>query len=499
MSELVLAVDLGTTAMKVGLFTHDGARVAHAACPYPTHRQASGFAEQSSQDWWAALRTCLTQLSRVGDLRCVVAIGVVSQVNTHVCVDAAQDALGAAIVWSDQRAEIQAGELSTHPQRSAVLGDVKPDASHLLARARWWSQHTQDTWRRTRWILLPKDYLVLRLTDRAATDPISSIGLVDADGQYFTGMDELVGGVTARLPSLRSPDEVVGKICPEVAADLGFAEGTVVVAGTLDGYASALGSGLDGAGAAMDVGGTSEVVGVLSRRPAAPAGAVAFPWHDGLSLHAGPTQAGGDALRWWSNAAGTSVEDTLQRASTARPGSGGVVFLPHLAGQRAPLWDASLRGAFLGVSLDTGGAELARAVLEGVAYSARQLLDVLGDAAGVPLTGVMCSGAGSRSDVWCQIKADVLGLPVRRLTLADSGELGAALLAGVAAGWYPATAAMVSAVKVEREFEPRPTATERYAKLYELYEGSTAGLRWFTDGLAAWRLELPPEPGETKA
>src|SRR5207249_973135 len=157
-------------------------------------------------------------------------------------------------------------------------------------------------------------------------------------------------------------------------------------------------------------------------------GVVTFPPIDGAYLHAGPTQAGGDALRWFADLHALDLETVLASAAAAPPGSLGLVFLPYLAGERAPLWDADARGIFFGLSSGHSRAHEARAVLEGVAFSARHLLEILETAARLHVDALASSGGGARSDLWCQIKANVLNREIRRLRVLHSGVLGAALM-----------------------------------------------------------------------
>ena len=239
-----------------------------------------------------------------------------------------------------------------------------------------------------------------------------------------------------------------------------------VVAGTMDAWANVYGSGVVEHGDAMEVAGTSEILGVLSRERHPAEGIVTFIPVDGLHLHAGPTQAGGAALAWFASVVGLSIADVLAAAQT---GGSGPIFLPHLLGERAPLWDADARGAFVGLSSDHSLPELSRAVLEGVAYSARHLLEELEQAAGVEAETLNASGGGSQSDLWCQIKADVLARPIARVAVRHSGCLGAALMAAAGAGLVPSVReAAREAVRIERVFEPRADRAS-YDELYGAY------------------------------
>jgi len=226
------------------------------------------------------------------------------------------------------------------------------------------------------------------------------------------------------------------------------------------------------------VAGTSEIIGVLSDRGAGAPGVVSFPERDGLRLHAGPTQASGDALRWAAQAWSRPIDELLGIAARAPAGSAGALFLPHLAGERAPLWDPQLRGAFAGLGLEHGQEHLCRAVLEGVAFSARQLLEAIVSAAGIAPPELVLSGGGAASDLWCQIKADVLGTPLRRCAVLDTGVLGAAVLGGIAAGVIDrADGVAEDLAGHDRVFEPDVSHGERYDDGYARYRAVQKALR----------------------
>jgi xylulokinase len=324
-------------------------------------------------------------------------------------------------------------------------------------------------------VLSPKDFITARLTGRVATDRLTSVRLVEAAGARY--LDEAVGlvdGLAERLPPLAEPDFVLGQT-----------EGAEVVVGTMDAFGTVYGAGTTSPGRGMVSCGTSVVVAGASELSVPVAGIVTFPPSRGVFVHAGPTQAGGDALRWWSRVSGLPIEDVLAEAAKSSPGANGLVFTPHLMGERAPLWDSDVRGSFFGLSSDTTGSDLARAVLEGVAMSARQIVGPVEEACGGPLESITLSGGGARSDLWAQVFADVLRRPVERLAVLDSAVLGAALLGGVGAGLHPdiETAAR-EAVAVERVFVP---GVDVYEPLYRAYTVSYGALAGVHAELSGWR------------
>lgn len=453
----LLGIDLGTTSVKAAVFAPDGTRLGGAARRHVTHRPAPGHAEQHADDWWDGLTGVLADLGAAGALRDLAGVGLCSQVNTHLVTDAAGVPLDPAITWQDGRCAAVAATLTDRlaPQdRARVRGGLGTvDASHPAARAAWLAAHRPQVWARTERLLAPKDWLVHRLTGTAVADPLSSVGLVGPDGTYPDWLDLLVPGLSGLLPPLADPATVAG----HTTGAGGLPAGLPVAVGTMDAWSALLGGGVAAPGDAIDVAGTSEVLAMAAEPGGGAPGVVAFPPWRGLHVHAGPTQAGGDALTWAAAALGGTVPELLELAATAAPGAGGVLFLPQLAGERAPLWDPQLRGHWLGTTFGTGRAELARAVLEGVAHAARHVLGPLEEAAGRRASALAACGGGANSDLWCQVKADVLGRPLRRTAERDAGVLGAALLAGLAVGAGASVGELVARmVRVEREFVPDP-------------------------------------------
>jgi xylulokinase len=452
----IIGVDLGTTTLKAGVFELDGTLLATAEVAYPIERPHPDWAEQDPDAWLGALDSALGSLDADG----VAAIGICSQVNTHVFVDADGRALRPAILWQDQRT----------------------GGSSLVGRAEWVKREEPEVWEATRWILSPKDFATMRLCALAepVTDEFTSFDLVDQSGAYDETQVALVDGLAERLPRIVDPPTPIGERGDRV-----------IVAATMDAWGNVYGSGVVDHGDAMEVAGTSEILAVLSRERHPAQGVVTFVPVDGLSLHAGPTQAGGAALAWFAEISGRTIGETLAAAESSPAGAGGLLFLPHLLGERAPLWDSDARGAFIGLSSDHGFGDLARAVLEGVAYSARHLLEELETAAGVEASALRASGGGAQSDLWCQVKADVLQRPIERVAVRHSGCLGAALLAATGAGLAPSVRdAARAAVRVERTFEPRSTAP--YDELYGAYRDLYRALQPTHEILAGLRSPAVP-------
>lgn len=461
----LIGIDVGTTAVKAAVVGADGTMLARFAEGYPTSRSGPGRVEQDPEDWVRLVEAALERFDR----HRVAAIGLCSQVNTHVFVDAGGRALAPAIQWQDGRAAPEAAELDacvTAEQKARWWGAPMPiDASHALARMLWMMRHRPEVWAATRWVMLPKDYCLLRLTGEATTDPISNIGLVDRDLRYIPEALALVGGASERVAPLVPAVEIAGRI------GRGPHRGVPVVSGTMDAWAGLVGIGGAADGSAMYLSGTSEILGVSSRRVVPTAGAIVFPECGGVRVHAAPTQSGGDAKLWFCGLAGMTPERMAEMVAGTPRDHTTPLFLPQLEGERAPLWDASLRAAFLGVGRSTTLAHMARAIYEGVAFAARDAFETARASGGLADADVvLCGGGGFRSDPWTQIRADVLDVPLQRIAMGEPGVLGAAMFAAIAAGRFGTIAeASEGLSRHDRVFEPDPVAAGRYDELFAVY------------------------------
>jgi xylulokinase len=248
----------------------------------------------------------------------------------------------------------------------------------------------------------------------------------------------------------------------------------------MDAWAGMLGAGAVREGDAGYLSGTSEVVGIVSRQRVPTPGVIAFPNCEGIMLHAGPTQAGGASVSWLGELLGRSPAEISALAAKCILERPAPIFLPHLQGERAPLWDIAARASFAGLDASMGASELARSVLEGVAYSVRLLIGALEASSGVTATRLRHAGGGARSAVWCQIRADVLGRPIDRVESLDSGVVGAAVLAGTTAGVFASIEEAASRMsRHERTFEPNRAMKAHYDEGFGRYTDLYARLKGF--------------------
>ncbi len=467
----LIGIDVGTTATKAVLIDENGNRLDGFAHAHPTSRPYPGFAEQDPQHWMDGVLGALQRFASGHDLAGLKAIGICSQVNTHVFVDGSDKPLMPAITWQDVRSAPDAAALeamTSAEQKAQWFGAPMPiDASHALSRMAHVQRVHPETYAQTAHVLLPKDYCVLQLTGTVVSDPVAAVGLVNAAG-YVDELLARVPGAKTRLPPLADFTSVAGR----VRAGLPCA-GTPVIVGAMDAWSGMFGVGVAQDGDAMYLSGTSEVAGIVSPTIVAAPGVIVFPPYQGISMHAAPTQSGGASLGWFAKVLGRSAAETVAMAAEA---TGTVpLFLPHLQGERAPFWDSASRGAFAQLEPSAGAPEMALAVMEGVAYSVRLAFDALEVSAAFNPAIINIGGGGAASDLWCQIRADVLGKPLQRCAAPEAAALGAAILAGQSQDTGSSLAGTVRRlVKFDRVFEPDKTKAsyhgDRIAKYLELYE-----------------------------
>ncbi len=484
---LLLGLDLGTSAVKVGLFDAAGHPLRQARQAYPLYTPRPGWAEQEPEAWWSATCDALQKALAEADTDRVVAVGLSGQVPSQVLVAADGTSLGRAIVWSDRRATAEAAWLAervTPKQARAwtgcafITGVTQPPARLL-----WLKAHRPDDWARCAAVVQPKDLVALRLTGRVTTDANSAFGLFNPrTGQYAASLLTLLGVEPEKMPPVLEPTAVAGHVTPKASSATGLRPGTPVVIGTVDAWCDIIGCGGIAPGCAVDVAGTSEVVALVTEQPVDGEGVLGAPLVEGRYWVGGPMQVGGAALAWLARCFYGQEQPDFglleAEASAVAPGAEGLLFLPYLQGERAPVWDPAARGAFAGLTDRHTRAHCARAVYEGVAFAVRDLLERCQAAAGIVPEVLRVSGGGSASAFWNQVKADIVGLPVQRMTVLDAACLGAALLAAVGVGAFGGLdEASGEMVRVGDTFDPVATRVSRYDGLFAAWRRLYPALR----------------------
>jgi xylulokinase len=472
----LVGIDVGTSAVKAILIDAAGNRLADFARPVAMSRASPGHAEQNPRDWMDGVLAALTEFVSRHDLSGLAGIGISSQVNTHVFVGSDGTALVPAITWQDTRCAADGAALASRvsaAQLTAWFGTPIPiDASHALSRMAYVARIQPDIYAKTRLVLLPKDYCVMQLTGAVFSDAISAVRLARGRG-YIDELLDLVPRSRDMLPPLRSFHHVAGRVREGMPC-----AGTPVVVGTMDAWAGMFGSGVLDDGDAMYQSGTSEILGIISSTVSPTPGVVVFPSYEDIVLHAAPTQSGGAALQWLSSLLDKTPAQVSVLAAESEPGKAVPLFLPHLEGERAPIWDASSRGAFARIDSQAGAAELARSVMEGVAFSARWAFQALQKSSGRTVSLANISGGGARSDTWCQIRADALGFALQRAAVPEPAALGAALLAGLGTETMSSMGEAVrQLVRFDRAFEPQAARRAYYDEQFGHFQALYDALR----------------------
>jgi xylulokinase len=427
---------------------------------------------------------------QVGDE--IAGLGLTGQMHGAVFLDHSDAVIRPALLWNDQRTAAQCAAITeaVGAERLIAIAGNPALTGFQAPKILWLRDEEPAAYTRVARVLLPKDYVRLRLTGEYATDASDASGTLLLDIRQRDWSPELLAALAipaSWLPQVYEGPEVTGRLRAEVAAALGLPAGLPVAAGGGDNAAAAVGTGIVAEGLVSASIGTSGVIFAHTDafRPD-PSGRVHAFCHavPGAYHLMAVTLAAGGALRWWRDIlGGAHYEDLSTAAATVPPGSEGLLFLPYLTGERTPHLDPAARGAFVGLTARHTAAHLTRAVMEGVIFSLKEGLEIIRDL-GVVAGEVRATGGGARSALWRQIQADIFGLPVRRVVAEEGPAYGAALLAGVVAGTWRDVAEAVSRVRLREDVATPDAARSRdyaeyeaaYRSLYPALRGAMAQL-----------------------
>jgi xylulokinase len=477
----LLGIDLGTGGARAILVEAASGRVVGAGgAEYPLHTPRPLWAEQDPHDWWRgtidAVRVALAAAGPVS----VRGIGLSGQMHGVVLLDDKGEVVAPALLWCDGRTGEECREITARAggeERLLALTGNPALTGFSAPKLLWLRRHQPDAFRRARAFLLPKDYIRFRLTGDKASEVSDASGTLLFDvarRTWSAAMMELCDLDPGLLPAVRESPEVSGALTATAASALGIAAGIPVVGGGGDQAAGAVGAGIVRPGLVSATIGSSGVVFAHATAPARDrrvhsfCHAVPGAWH-----LMGVTQAAGLSLRWVRERLGGSYDQLTAEASAAPAGSDGLLFTPYLMGERTPVLDPAARGTWFGLTYAHGRGHLVRSVMEGVAYSLRDCLDVM-TSLDVAASEVRAAGGGAKSALWRQILADVLEKPIATLGLDEGPAYGAALLAGVGTGAWSSVEEAASLVAVTSRALPDPTAAalhrERIAVYRELHQ-----------------------------
>lgn len=497
MARYFLGIDVSTTGAKALLIDEKGRVAASATTPLTLQTPKPLWSEQDPREWWtgtaASVRKALAGASATGGD--VAAIGLTGQMHGLVLLDAKREVLRPAILWNDQRTGAECAEIEERVGRAALIREVGNVAltGFTAPKILWVRNHEPQIYAKAKLVLLPKDYVRLRLTGEAAMDKADGAGTILFDLAARTWsklvLERLAIPAEWLPPTFEGP-EVTGTVSAEAAAETGLRSGTPVVAGGGDQAAGAVGAGAVRPGVVSLTLGTSGVVFATTEAPLVePEGrlhafchAVPRRWH-----FMGVTLSAAGSLQWYRDtlAPRESFADVVAEAELAPAGSEGLLFLPYLSGERTPYPDPLARGAFVGLTLRHGRAHLTRAVLEGVAFSMRDCFSLLRGAGLGSVSEVRIAGGGAKGALWRRIVASALGLPMVTVNSTEGAAYGAALLGGVGAGAWPSVEAACDAtVSITGRDEPVADWAQAYDGLHPRYRELYAALKPTYDALA---------------
>ena len=490
-ADLVIGIDCSTTAAKAVAWDRHGRAVAVGRRGYGLSHVRSGWVEQHAPDWWTAVSDSLAEVAaKLGPHR-IAGLGITHQRETFVCLDQAGEPIRPAITWMDVRATAEVTAFgSTEVHR---ITGKPPNPTPAWYKLLWLRKHEPETIARTAHVVDVAGYLVHKLTGEWATswacaDPLGLVDLPRFD--YHDELLAMAGLSRDQVSRLLPPGAIAGTLRADVAAELGLSPGLPVVVGAGDGQSAGLGCNVTRPGRAYLNLGTGTVSGVHAESYS----------HDmAYRTMGGPvpgsyileTFIGGGTQNvvWFIEQLGVPgdgndksdkpPEQQLEEAAAAvRPGAEGLLCLPYWTGAMTPYWDGHARGAFVGLSGIHGKPHMYRAVLEGIALEQRLLTTGVEKATAQPISEIVMLGGGSRSPLWCQIIANVLGRSVKLVREQESTALGAGIHAAAALGLHENIHLAADAMTgLENDYSPDPQAHDRYSEIFEAYRSLYPGLR----------------------
>ena len=480
MNRYLLGLDQGSTTSRAVLYDLEAQVMAEAYREVYPHHPYPTWAEVDPEDWWQATVAVIREvLSRSGvDPSDIAGMGATALLHAATPVDEAGHPLARPMLWMDQRCQPQVEWMIREhgAEIEAVMGQgSQPSTTVTAPKLRWWLENRPEVIQKAYKFLWPKDFIRYRLTGVMASDPTDAGGayLLHPERRWATEIMEIIGVPADKLPPMREPYDVTGHITAQAARETGLAEGMPVAIGCGDTLATLIGANANQPGRGCLYIGTAAWLntGSFTRFFTPPQGRPS-----GGRRGFGATATTGATVKWFRDLVsdgphGPGVRDQLaykalfEEAAAVEPGAKGILFLPHLMGERG-LSNPYAKGTFFGLTLAHGRQHLMRAVLEGSAYFLRQLIE----RGGGGLEEMTTVGGGAKSPLWRQIFADVTGVRVFVPRILETGTLGAAILAGVSVGLFPTVAeAAERLVKVVATHTPDPRWRERYDQMYRIY------------------------------
>lgn len=489
MKNILLGIDIGTSACKVAAFHMEGHVLAQSARSYPVYYPAPGWAEQNPDEWWREICLAIAETLSKGRIQAdrIAGIGVDGQSWSCIPVDQKGNVLHNTPMWTDTRSASICERVIERIGFDAIfkVSGNSFEPTYTTPKILWVKENKPHVHRNTYKYLQSNSFVVMKLTGKFSQDLSQGYGLHAFDiaaGRYDDAMCERMGISREQLPELFSCHEIVGEVTKEAAQLTGLIPGIPVVAGGLDACCGTLGAGVMREGQTQEQGGQAGGMSICLDKPIShPRLILGYHVVPGKWLLQGGTVGGGGSIKWLKQELG-GYEAALEaktgqnafqimddEASTIPPGSNGVVFLPYMSGERSPLWDKDAKGVFFGLSYDKTRAHMIRSVLEGCAYALLHNLETASEA-GVSIDSLVSVGGAANSVLWTQIKSDVTGKPIDVSASDTASTLGVAILAGIGTGLYKSFEAAASqTVEVTRRHEPNPGNHLKYKQYYAIY------------------------------
>lgn len=489
MRELLLGVDIGTSACKVAVFNKQGEVIASGNGGYQVYYPHPGWAEQNPDEWWSAVCSAIGDVLKKGNVKPeeIKGIGVDGQSWSAIPIDKDGNVLTNTPIWMDTRAQSICDRLNVEIGADNIFqvagNSMQP--SYSTAKILWYKENMPEVYANTYKILQSNAFIVYRFTGICSQDKSQGYGLHCFDmrtGTWNMEMCKKLGIPESFLSDIYECSEIVGGVSEKAAKETGLLEGTPVVAGALDAACGTLGSGVIHPGETQEQGGQAGGMSICLDEYAADPRLI-------LSYHAVPNQwilqggtvGGGGVMRWIEKELGDyerSIAKECGKSSLVQfneltekvpAGSDGLIFLPYMSGERSPIWDPNAKGVYYGLDFSKTKGHLIRAAMEGVAYSLKHNLDI-GEKTGAKVEELLAMGGSANSLLWTQIKSDVTGKPITVPSSDTATTLGAVMLAGVGIGMYKDFEEAVKiTVKKTRHHEPDMEKHAIYQKNYETY------------------------------
>jgi xylulokinase len=493
METYYLAIDIGTGSVRAALVDAHGAIRSLAAREHEQIVPRYGWSEQRPADWWqgaaGAIREVMESVPNAAAN--IAAICACGQMHGTVLIDADGELTReTAPLWNDKRTLIQVAAFRANHDAASYLPLTANPATPAWPgfKLQWLKQNEPQAYDRATTVFMSKDYINFRLTGERAWDwsDASTSFLMDPETRTWSQpMLDALGLDSRKLPSIRSPQDILGSVTAEAARATGLREGTPVLVGGADYPLSVLGSGVYAPGLGSDITGTSSIITVIADTPMLHPEVSNVATAEGLWGRFMLLDSGGDAMRWARRAFHEntlSYDAVAQKAADAPVGSEGLFFLPYLTGERLGEHSNS-RAQFFGIGAKHGTAHLHRAVLEGVAFGVRRHIGVI-ESAGARMERLVAASGGAKAALWLEIKASMYRTPILVPAQLECGVMGCAILAATAHGQFARLGDAVAAfVKFEREVQPDPRASDTYDRMMPIFERLYASSQQFYDDL----------------